>query len=408
MKITGIETIRPARGSALPILLFVRIHTDEGIVGLGETAYVPEACAAVVHSDLASDLIGEDPLDIERHWDRYYGTYSRMGANAGAEIRALSAIDVALWDILGQAAGLPIWAVLGGKCRDRQPTYNTCAGPGYTDENGPVRPGVRPRSLKKTPEAERYDDLDWFLRDAGSLAEDLLSEGLTAMKLWPFDAAAKRHGGLRIEQDDLRAALEPLRKIREAVGDRMRIMIEGHGLWQPEAALRVARALEEYDVFWAEDLIVAHDPAELATLRSKTTVPLCASEHLTASHAYKRLLEADAADFVMIDPTWTGGITESRKIASLAHAYGRPVTYHDCTGPVTYMAGVHLSLSQPNAVYQESVRGQIHTAYRECVTALPPIVDGEICPPERPGLGIELKADWLQLPHTIVTSGAIG
>ena len=207
----------------------------------------------------------------------------------------------------------------------------------------------------------------------GELALDLLAEGLTGMKLWPFDYVAhfpggwdnwrsfrgmfdptiRSLGGHDITAADLDRALEPFRKIRKAVGDRMEIMVEGHGLWSLPAALKIARALEEFRPAWLEDLMRADDIDALAELRRGTTCPILASEYLATRYEYKPLLEKQAADIVMIDPTWAGGITECKKVCAMAEAYKRPVAMHDCTGPFTLYAGIHLAINATNAIYQE-------------------------------------------------------
>ena len=279
---------------------------------------------------------------------------ARFGAK-GNEMRALSALDVGLWDILGQAAGLPVYQLLGGACRDRIKTYNTCAGPLYG------------RTLRAgygiTDAAGTLDDLVAFKTDAGELARDLLSEGITGMKIWPFDVFAQEKGGVGIEYRDLQAGLEPVRKIREAVGREMEIMIEGHGFWSLPAAVQIARALEEFEPAWVEDLIRADDPTALAALCQETSIPVLASEYLMTRWEYRRVLDVRGADIVMIDPVWCGGITEARKIATMADTYAVPVTMHDCTGPHSLFAGIHLSINAPNALYQETVRAYLRTFY---------------------------------------------
>jgi galactonate dehydratase len=166
-------------------------------------------------------LLGKDPLQIDRHWCLIYDLASRCGAK-GVEIRALSALDIALWDLLGQAAGMPLYQVLGGLSHDQMPVYNTCAGP------------VSSRSLDRSEgigKAGRWEDLDAFMTRADELAADLLSEGIRGMKIWPFDPSAARSGRERISLADLDAGLEPFRRIRQAVGRDMEIMVEGHGNW---------------------------------------------------------------------------------------------------------------------------------------------------------------------------------
>jgi galactonate dehydratase len=404
MKITKIETICL---EDFPRILFVAVHTDEGLTGYADTFYAPEAVRAYIHEFAAPMLLGHDPLAIELHWKRLYETIAHS-VGKGAELRALSAIDVALWDILGQAANMPVWQVLGGAARDRIKTYNTCGGPNYgraTNRDG----GGYGTDIN----TGKYEDLTAFMTDAGALAQDLLSEGLTGMKIWPFDYVALAPGAYNQWRDfsgiwgnkqtllpqhsisaaDLNAALTPFRQIREAVGDAMDVMVEGHGLWTLPAAKKIARALEEFEPYWLEDLMRADDIDALAELRASTSTPLLVSEYLATRYEFKPVLEQRAADIIMIDPTWAGGITESRKISTMAETYKRPVAMHDCTGPLTMYAGIHLAINAPNAVYQETVRAYLRVTYPDLVTTLPVIKDGHILAPTGAGLGTTLLPD---------------
>ncbi len=391
MKITRIETIQLAD---TPFVLYVRVHTDEGLIGTGDTFMSAEGIAGYIHGRAAPKLLGKDPGQIQRHWTALYdGDAARFGGQ-GIEVRAISAIDVALWDILGQSVGRPIYELLGGRSRDRLPIYNTCGGPAYG--RPPYEAHGRPGPL---------EDLYTWNTAAEDLAEDLLSEGITAMKIWPFDDIGLRTQGLTISAAELEQGLEPVKRIRRAVGSRMRIMIEGHGFWRLPAAVKIARALEEYDVEWVEDLLLAHDIGAIASLHAQTRVPVLASEYLVTRHQFLPLLEQRAADIIMLDPTWTGGITEAHKIGALADTFGLPVTMHDCTGPFTLLAGVHLALAAPNATYQETVRAYIRTWYQDVVPHSVTIEDGAILPPTAPGIGTSLLPDVLtRRDATVVTS----
>ncbi len=393
MKITRIETIRLAD---TPFVLYVRVHTDQGLVGTGDTFMMAEALEGYIHGRAAPKLLGKDPLQIQRHWTALYDNDAARFGGQGIEVRAISGIDVALWDILGQVTGQPIYQLLGGASRDRVPIYNTCGGPAYGrppyEAHG--RPGV-------------LEDLWAWHNTPEGLAADLLSEGISAMKIWPFDDFGIRNQGLSITPDELEQGLEPVRRIREAVGSRMRIMIEGHGFWRLPAAIRIARALEPYDIEWLEDMLLAHDIGAIAELKAATTIPVLASEYLVTRHQFLPLLERRAADIVMLDPTWTGGITESHKIGSLVDSFGLPVTMHDCTGPFTLLAGVHLALAAPNATYQETVRAYIRTWYRDVVPHSVTIEDGHILPPSEPGIGTSLLPGVLERPDATVVSSAL-
>lgn len=383
MRISAIETVRIAER---PNLLWLHVHTDEGVTGLGETFFGAAAVEAHVHDWIAPRVIGRDPLAIDRlsrDLTGYLGFRS-----TGAEMRGNSAFDIALWDLWGRATGQPVAQLLGGFTRDSIRTYNTCAGTDY------IRKATGQARANWGLGAEGgYDDLDAFLHRADELALSLLEEGITAMKIWPFDAAAERTGGQHIDAADLRAALAPFEKIRAAVGDRIDIMVEFHSLWQLLPAQRITRALAPFGTYWHEDPIRMDSLGELRRYAEVSEAPVCASETLGSRWAFRDLLETGAAGVVMLDIAWCGGLSEARKIAAMAEAWHLPVAPHDCTGPVVLAASTHLSLNATNALVQESVRAFYRTWYRDLVTALPEVRDGMITVPPGPGLGLELHSD---------------
>ncbi|MFO0806333.1 MAG: mandelate racemase/muconate lactonizing enzyme family protein [Gemmataceae bacterium] len=403
MKITALETIHIPE---YPSILFVGVHTDEDLTGWSDTCYMPDAIAGFIHGFAAPMLIGHDALNIELHWRRLYEVIAHI-VGKGAELRGLSAIDCCLWDIFGQSAGRPVWQMLGGAARDRIRTYNTCGGPGY---GRAAKGGTGYGTENATGPLE---DLVGFMERPGELAQELLAEGITGMKLWPFDYVAhwpgawdkwksfrgmfdpniRNLGGHDITAADLERGMKPFREIRKAVGDKMEIMLEGHGLWSLPAAQKIARAMEEVRPAWLEDLMRADDIDALAELRNTSTCPILASEYLATRYEYKPLLEKQAADIVMIDPTWAGGITETKKVCAMAEAYKRPVAMHDCTGPFTLYAGIHLAINATNAIYQESVRAYLRVNYPELATELPTVESGHILAPTKPGIGTTLHPD---------------
>lgn len=395
--VTALRTIRIAER---PNLVWVEVQTDDGLTGLGESFRGAQAVEAVIHEAVAPWLIGRDARQIEAVSRHLLTPYVGFHASS-AEVRAASAVDIALWDLAGQRHGIPVYEALGGGVRDRIKAYNTCAG--YAYNSGGSRRSVGGQEAAVGP----YDDQIAFMRDAGALAESLVSEGYAAMKIWPFDEFAAAGGGHVISLADLNAGLEPFRKIRRAVGDRIEIMCELHSLWSNHAAARICRALEDVDVFWAEDPIGKMDDARsLADLRRQTRTPICGSETLAGAVVFRDLLAADALDVVMLDLAWCGGITEGRKIAAFAEAYNRPLAPHDCTGPVTLMAGLHLALHAPTAIYQEVVRATLSTWYRELVTELPVLSGGMVMAPRGAGLGTRLQPEVRHREDAIVrTSG---
>lgn len=393
MKVTAIETIRVGE---FPNILFVQIETNEGIVGLGETFFGPMAVESYLHETAARIVLGQDPLEIDRLSRALQGYVGYR--SSGAEMRGNSAIDIALWDIFGKATGLPIYQLLGGKARDDIHVYNTCAGYKYvrtTEGQGTSNWGVGAT-------AGPYEDLEGFLYRADEVAESLLGQGITGMKIWPFDAYAEQSNGTYISGTDLDTALEPFRKIRKAVGNRIDIMVELHGLWNLPTAKRIFEALEPYNPYWFEDPIRPDNIEALAELARSTRVPIAVSETLSTRNSFRELLVAGAAGIAMVDVSWCGGISEARKIANLAETFSRPVMFHDCTGPVVFAASTHLSLNATNALVQESVRAFYTGWYTELVTQLPPINSGRIAPPAGPGLGTELQAGLRARPDVHV------
>jgi len=384
VKVTSLETVRI---DARPNLLWVEIGTDEGLVGLGETFFGARAVEAYLHESVAPQLVGRDPLQIEDVARRLTGYLGFRGS--GVETRGNSAVDIALWDLFGKALDRPVWQVLGGRVRERIRTYNTCAGTDYVRK----APRQEVANWGLGGGRQHYDDLDAFLNRADELAHDLLGEGMTAMKIWPFDPYAEASGGLDIAAADLRRGLEPFEKIRGAVGDRIDVMVEFHSLWRLPAAIRIAEALRPYAPYWHEDPIRLDSLASLARYAARSPAPLCVSETLAGKAAFRDLLQTEAAGVIMLDLSWCGGLTEARKIAAMADAWHLPVAPHDCTGPVVLTASTHFSLHAPNALIQESVRAFHRTWYGEIVTALPPIADGTITVPDGPGLGLALMPD---------------
>jgi galactonate dehydratase len=384
VKVTKLETLRL---DEFPNLLWVRVHTDQGVVGLGETFFGAQAVEAYLHESVAPYLLGKDPRQIDRHARALTGYVGYR--STGVEGRGNSAVDIALHDLWGKATNQPVYQLLGGASRERIRTYNTCAGYRYVR----ARPAqlVDNWGLPAGPEsAGPYEDLDAFLNRADELAKSLLDEGITGMKIWPFDPFAEASDGTYISSQDLKTALEPFRKIRRAVGDRMDVMVEFHGLWSLPAIKRIARALEEYDPFWYEDPIRADNLEALAEFAGGTDVPVVVSETLATRWAFRDVFAAGACNIAMLDVAWCGGLSEAKKIATMAEAHQIPVAPHDCTGPVVLVASTHLSINAPNALIQETVRAFYAGWYQEILTALPDVSGGTVAPPPGPGLGTEL------------------
>ncbi|MDP6345960.1 MAG: mandelate racemase/muconate lactonizing enzyme family protein [Alphaproteobacteria bacterium] len=391
MKIIALETIRL---DEFPNLLWVQVHTDEGLVGLGEVFYGVPSVEAYIHGSAAAQLLGQDPLRIDYHSKNLAGYIGFVGS--GAEVRGNSGLDIALWDIWGQASNQPIYQLLGGASREAIRVYNTCAGYQYVRDQ--VKQSTDHFNLPGDRPEGPYEDLQAFLHDAGELAESLLEMGITGMKIWPFDFAAEASGGHYISPSQLDEALGPFRKIRDAVGDRMDVMVELHAFWDLPQAKKIARALEPFEPFWFEDPIKMSNLRSLKEFKDATRIPTTASETIGMRGDFRELLELQACDIVMYDLGWCGGLSEARKIAAMAEAWHRPVAPHDCTGPVLLTASVHHSINATNALIQEIVRAFYYGWYQELVTDLPPVENGMIRPPDGPGLGTRLQPGVLKRP----------
>ncbi|MEU7892301.1 mandelate racemase/muconate lactonizing enzyme family protein [Nonomuraea sp. NPDC049152] len=374
MKIVELETLRPR---VQPNLLFVRLRTDEGRTGLGEAYFGARSVEAYLHESVAPLLMGMTDPAPERVAVLLAPYTGFQGA--GAEVRGNGAVDLALWDLFGKETGLPLVRLLGGPVREEIPIYNTCAGSGYVSSGGQrsgnwgLRPGL-------------YEDLHAFLHEPGRLARELRDEGITAMKVWPFDTAAEATNGTHIPRRDLDRGLAVIEAIREV--DGMEVMVELHGLWSRPAATAIIEALTPLRPRWVEDPVRPDATDALRRLARQVDVPIATGETATGRRGFLPIM--DAIDVATVDVQWCGGLTEARKVAALCETYGVPIAPHDCSGPVTLAASVHLVLSQPNGLIQETARAFLRTWYRAVAEGLPAIEAGIVRAPATPGHGVRL------------------
>jgi len=389
MHIAALETIRSSDNDNL---LWLVVETDTGISGLGEAFFAPGAVDTFLHEVVAPLVLGRDATRIgaiNRELTRYPVGY----ASSGAEMRAAAALDMALWDCLGQHAGLPLHTLLGGRARDSIRIYNTCAGPHYVTK---ARSADVDAWFGRDRELQSLDDLHAFEHEPERLARELLAEGITGMKIWPFDRAAFANGGVGITTAQVQEGLRVFQRIRAAVGAEMDLMVEMHALWDLTSARQIIRAVETIDPLWIEDPVRMDDTRALRELASFTRVPLLASETLAPAFTFSPLIASGAAGIVCFDPGWCGGITQARAICEMAAAAQLPVAAHDCTGPIGYVAGTHLSFWAPTAMIQETVRAYVRGWYADVVTDLPQIQHGRMMPLTGPGLGTRLKPSFLE------------
>lgn len=373
MKITAIESLQWVE---YPRLMVVRVHTDSGLIGLGETVDKIPGAKGALHGTVAPLVLGQDALDIEGLW-RFVMDNLMYHGYAGAETRALSAIEVALWDIMGKHYNAPLYHLLGGKTRQKVPTYNTCIG------FGPIQ-----------------DYAAWH-EDAGVLAKSLLADGIRAMKIWPFDQFSEGAFGQYISIADVEKGLTAVRQIRDAVGTDMEIGIECHFRWNRVSMERIARGLEPYKILFLEDVMSPVYPDEIREFSRRTSIPVIGSELLMTRWQLREWLEKHVSQIVMTDPVWNGGIAETRKIANIAEAFGVPLVLHNVAGPICHAACMHLGAHIPNLYFVESVRAFYQTYFPIMSEFAPKVVDGHLAIPEGPGLGVDLRPEMLKRPDLI-------
>lgn len=378
MKITRIDTIYwKDRNDApwWPHWTWVRLHTDNGLTAIGETYPRNSVEAQMIHSYAAKMLAGRDPRDIERIWADFYRTFD-FQISGGTEMRVLSAIDLALWDLLGKSLNAPVWRLIGGRSNPRVRLYNTCF-------------------------PHKYD----FNREPDRIMHELIDGyGIRGIKIWPFDGAASRNQHQYITSADIGEALRPVRKLRDTFGDSIEIAIEFHSNWNLTSAIRIAHALEPYRPMWLEDMLLPGNFLQYRQLSEATSLPLIAGERVAGPYAFTQMLESRAFKYIMFDVCWCGGLSEARKIAAMADAYQLPIAPHTAGGPLLFYASTHLTTASTNVWIQESCqRFYEHDWPAMLVDPLKP-ADGGIVAPDAPGFGMEIKDEVWRHPAAVVDS----
>ena len=386
LKIIKIETVRfdnelnvGGRGIQW---MWVRIHTNNGIIGTGETYPFNEANAAVI-KDLewhswAGKLLGSNPLEIEHIWDRIFkqNAYHTTG---GAEMRALSAINIALWDILGQAANMPLYQILGGSANKAIRVYNT-----YTNA----------RHIN-----------NWKLEtDLDKISRFLVDNGIKGIKYCPFDTVAQKNSGEYISKNEIDSCLEWIKTVRDTVGNDLEIGCEFHSNWNVPSAARIAHALEPYDILFLEDMLLQDNMAAYKTLANETSIPIVNSERLATRFQFREMLEEKCTDIAMYDLTWCGGISEGKKISDMANTYYIPTMMHTAGGPILWYASLHLAAAITNLFYVESVYPNWHDRYPYFFDNSPQVINGFVKPPDSPGLGLKFKDKIFENRHVLITT----
>jgi galactonate dehydratase len=367
--------------------VFVQVDTDEGLTGWGEISTYPglatnRAVAAMIR-EVRPVLVGEDPARIEAIWHKLFRLFTYMGTR-GATTAIISGIDIALWDIRGQALGQPIYELLGGKVRETVPLYVHFA---YTN----------------TPEEMAFHAKGQVDLGAKAIKTDPFLLGAKAVKTDPFLAAA-RTSGILDDTTYLSGELDPVTEqhgvdviaaVREAVGPQIEILIDAHALYNVPTAVRLAHRLAPYNIHWFEEPVPPESYHALRQVREQVPVRICVGERLHTRFEFVPIFEQRLADFVMPDVTWTGGISELKKIATMAEAYYIPIAPHDASGPVNIMAGAHVALTVPN-FYKLEARRVRFDFYNAFLSEPLEVRDGDLIVPNRPGLGISLNPDYLQ------------
>lgn len=364
MKITEIKTRRfrtpiPQEGQVFSrsgvrnyrSTTLVQIDTDEGISGLGSCSGNGELIEFIVGRILSPLIMGMDPTRVDEVWDRAYvrGGHKEFGTR-GIGVVALSGIDVALWDILGKIRGLPLYQLLGGKCRDRVPVYATALYP---------------------------EDAAIVAKRAREFAE----QGFHGVKI---------KVGFDLDQD-----IEIVRAVRQELGGDFIVMTDANQGYTVDVALKAAHAFADSGVFWLEEPLFAEDIAGHAQLREKTQVPIAVGENLHMCSAFENFVVRQAVDFLQPDVARAGGITEVRKIAALAAAHRVPISFHTWGDAVALAASIHLSAAIPECTVME-LDYTYNPLRAELLREPLEVKSGFMTPPDKPGLGIELDADALE------------
>ncbi|HEY7033480.1 MAG TPA: galactonate dehydratase [Thermomicrobiales bacterium] len=366
LKLTVTDVIPHVLFGGRTNLIFVEVTTDAGITGIGEASLEGKTEAVVgAINDVKGYLIGRDPTLIEHHWQTIYRhSFWRGGVVIGS---AISGIEQALWDILGKALAVPVYELLGGRVRDRVRLY----------ANGPR--GESPEEI------------------AESCAQ-LVEAGWRALKLSPFGAVPGVAG-----QTEVRAARHQMRLIRDAVGPAVDVLIDCHGRLSPAAAIQMAEALDEYDIFFFEEPVLPEDPAAMAHVAATITIPVATGERLFTKWGFRDILALGAAHILQPDLAHCGGIWEGRKIAAAAEISAVDVAPHNPYSWLLTMASVQLDLAIPNFSIQEFLVDHPPDVERLFANPFTWQAGGWVDPPASPGLGIELDWDAVhaheQLPY---------
>ena len=374
MKVAGIETFvvgNPPPHFGGRFFVFVKLMTDDGIVGYGEVyaaSFSPHVVAAMVEDIAVRHVIGESPFNIETMWRRMYGGGYSMRPEISL-LAVMSGIEIACWDIIGKATSKPVYMLLGGKVHERLRSY-TYLYPADGDDEEAV-----------------YTDPDV----AAERAVAYVGEGFTAVKFdpaGPYSVFDPRQPSL--ERIELSEAF--VRALREAVGTKADLLFGTHGQFTPSGAIRLARRLEAYDPLWFEEPVAAEMPEEMARVARSTTIPIATGERLATKHEFARVLATGAASILQMALGRVGGLLEAKKIAGMAEAHYAQIAPHLYCGPIEGAANVQIATSSPNFLILESIR-RWDGFHARILKSPMRWQEGYVIPPEAPGIGVELDED---------------
>ena len=347
--------------------VLIKVKTDEGITGIGEAYHGAGVHQIAVDERLTRPLIGQDPRNVDKLFRDMMGTMSASGFYQGAVMSAISGIESALWDITGQAAGVPIWQLLGGKFRDKIRMYNDCHA-GETE----------------TPEAY------------AAKAREVEARGFTAIKfdIDPLPSRRDRYNRC-ISNDDIAHYVDVVTAIREGLDSNTDLAIDAHWFYAPVDILKVAHAFEDLDLLWLEDPIPPENIAAMEGVTKSTRTPICTGENFYTRFGFRDLIETQAADIVSPDMAKAGGLLEGRRIADLADMYYIPIAPHNIGSPVQTVANCHVMAAVPNFLVLEF--HHLDDRFWEGIINEGPLIqEGHIDVPNLPGLGVTLNEDLLK------------
>jgi galactonate dehydratase len=377
LKITDIKVFRmatPVHKTAGTNWLFVRIDTDEGISGWGEGSlqYKDAALEAEI-LDFGKFLEGKDPRRIDWIWTSLYRRVTWAGGPVS--MSAISAIDLALWDLKAKSLDVPVWELAGGMHRDKVRVYAN----GWFEELNEKNPDTDLAASPYRQSIEQYA--------AGALA--LKNEGWTALKFYPFG------GPQVITPERMHHGIEVVRAVREAVGPNMEIGIDIRARIDPFSAGRVAQKLEEFNIAWMEEPILYDNVEAMAEFARSVNVPVSTGEQLYNRWEFRPLLATNTVRMIQPDICHCGGFSEIRKIATMAEVHFVPVAPHNSNGPISTLASLHLGMSIPNSFMQE-IFVSFFDRYQEVLTSPIDVTDGFATVPSGPGWGADIDLDVLE------------